>query len=102
MHITVLDEKYNHKRLFHHLCPGVHRMHKTPALAERLCMCLDSRRTVSTAPEETFHVCERMAATDVLPGFDPGSNFNPARENQILQQTTGDERFLFTRSAASR
>lgn len=49
MHITVLDEKYNHKRLFHHLCPGVHRMHKTPALAERLCMCLDSRRTVSTA-----------------------------------------------------
>lgn len=28
MHITVLDEKYNHKRLFHHLCPGVHRMHK--------------------------------------------------------------------------
>lgn len=47
MHITVLDEKYNHKRLFHHLCPGVHRMHKT--LAERLCMCLDSRRTVSTA-----------------------------------------------------
>lgn len=102
MHITVLDEKYNHKRLFHHLCPGVHRMHKTPALAERLCMCLDSRRTVSTAPEETFHVCEWMAATDVLPGFDPGSNFNPARENQILQQTTGDERFLFTRSAASR
>lgn len=100
MHITVLDEKYNHKRLFHHLCPGVHRMHKT--LAERLCMCLDSRRTVSTAPEETFHVCERMAATDVLPGFNPGSNFNPARENQILQQTTGDERFLFTRSAASR
>lgn len=58
MHITVLDEKYNHKRLFHHLCPGVHRMHKTPALAERLCMCLDSRRTVSTAPEEIFHVCE--------------------------------------------
>lgn len=73
MHITVLDEKYNHKRLFHHLCPGVHRMHKTPALAERLCMCLDSRRTVSTAPEETFHVCERMAATDVLPVSTPAA-----------------------------
>lgn len=28
MHITVLDEKCNHKRLFHHLCSGVHRMHK--------------------------------------------------------------------------
>lgn len=71
MHITVLDEKYNHKRLFHHLCPGVHRMHKT--LAERLCMCLDSRRTVSTAPEETFHVCEWMAATDVLPVSTPAA-----------------------------
>ena len=28
MHLTVLDEKYNHKCLFHHLCPGVRRMHK--------------------------------------------------------------------------
>lgn len=28
MHITVRDEKYNHERLFHHLCPAVCRMHK--------------------------------------------------------------------------
>lgn len=28
MHITERDEKYNHDRLFHHLCPAVCRMHK--------------------------------------------------------------------------
>lgn len=28
MHITERDEKYNHNRLFHHLCPAVCRMHK--------------------------------------------------------------------------
>ena len=47
MHITVLDEKYNHKRLFHHLCPGVHRMHKTPVLAERSVCASTARRSVS-------------------------------------------------------
>lgn len=28
MHVTERDEKYNHDRLFHHLCPAVRRMHK--------------------------------------------------------------------------